>query len=159
TFAESDGTQIALAFDPQSHLLAKYETLADNPVLGDTVSEVAFSDYRPVGGVKLPFRVVNRVSGEVTQDLRYSEITVNRHPSNQLFDAPATAEKGPATGPATTVEMTKLGDGVYFVGGSSHHSLLVVFNDYLMVVEAPLSDDRSQAVIAKIKEVAPGKPI
>src|SRR5262249_9128247 len=35
TFADSEGTQIALSFDPQTHLLTKYETLADNPVLGD----------------------------------------------------------------------------------------------------------------------------
>src|SRR5262249_43828037 len=155
TFADSDGTQIALYFDPKTHLLSKYETLADNPVLGDTLTEVALADYRAVGGVKLPFRLINRIGGEVVQDLSYSEVTVNSRPSDSLFEVPATAEKGTPTGPVTTVELTKLAEGVYFVAGSSHNSLLVAFNDYLLLVEAPQSEERSQAVISKIKEALP----
>jgi len=159
TFADTDGTQIALYFDSKTHLLTKYETLGDNPVLGDALTEVVLSDYRPVGSVKLPFRVINRTAGELTQKLEYSEVTVNTRPSDSLFEVPASAEKGLPVGPVTTVEMTKLAEDVYFVAGSSHNSLLIAFDDHLLLVEAPLSEERSQAVIAKIKEVVPGKPI
>ncbi len=159
TFADTDGTQIALYFDPPTKLLAKYETLADNPVLGDTLTEVALSDYRDVGGVKLPFRLVVRTGGEVTQELKYSEIQANSSLSDTLFEDPQGLERGsPVSGP-TTVTTSKLADDVYFAEGSSHHSLFVVFKDHILVVEAPQSDERSQAVIAKIKETAPGKPI
>ena len=159
TFADSDGTQIALYFDSKTHLLTKYETLGDNPVLGDALTEVVLSDYRPIGGVKLPFRVINRTAGELTQELEYSEVTVNTRPNDSLFEVPASAEKGLPFGPVTTVELTKLAEGIYFVAGSSHNSLLVAFDDHLMLVEAPLSEERSQAVITKIKEAVPGKPI
>jgi glyoxylase-like metal-dependent hydrolase (beta-lactamase superfamily II) len=57
------------------------------------------------------------------------------------------------------VALTKLGDDVYFAGGGSHHSLFVVFEDHVVVVEAPLGEERSLAVLAKIAEVAPGKPV
>ena len=50
TFADADGTQISLYVSAGTGLLSKYETLADNPVLGDTVTETALSDYRPVSG-------------------------------------------------------------------------------------------------------------
>jgi glyoxylase-like metal-dependent hydrolase (beta-lactamase superfamily II) len=159
TFADSDGTQIALYVDARTNLLSKYETLGDNPVLGDALTEVVFSDYRAVGAVKLPFRVVSRTAGEVTQDLQYSEVLANTDPDGSLFESPRDAVAGTPTGPPPSVSMKKLAENVYLVEGSSHHSLCVVFKDHVVLVEAPLGDERSQAVIAAIRETAPGKPI
>ncbi|HEV8254384.1 MAG TPA: hypothetical protein VGQ78_06490, partial [Vicinamibacteria bacterium] len=110
TFADSDGTQIALYVDAATNLLSKYETLADNPILGDTLNEVAFSDYRSVGGVKLPFRVVTRSAGETVQDAQYAEILANTQPAAGLFEAPAQAVRASATGPAATVVVKKVGE-------------------------------------------------
>jgi glyoxylase-like metal-dependent hydrolase (beta-lactamase superfamily II) len=159
TFADTDGTQIALYVDASTKLVTKYETLADNPVLGDTLSEVVFSDYRDVAGVKLPFRVVNKTGGEIVQELQYAEVRANTDPGGSLFESPAGAIVGTAPGPPTSVAMKKLAEGVYLVEGSSHHSLVVGFKDHVVLVEAPLSDERSQAVMAAIKETLPGKPI
>jgi glyoxylase-like metal-dependent hydrolase (beta-lactamase superfamily II) len=159
TFADSDGSQVALYLDAQTHRVAKLETLADNAVLGDTVSEVVFSDYRPVNGVQLPHRVVNRTGQEVVQDLQYSEIRANTSPADTLFDPPAgavTAKLVPGPG---TVVANKLAEGVFFVEGSSHNSLAVVLADSILLIEAPLGEERSLAVIAKLAELAPGKPI
>jgi len=159
TFADADGTQVTLYVGARSGLLTKYETIADNPVLGDTVTETKLSDYRPVGGVQAPFRVVTRVAGQVTQDVKYTDIKVNASPEAALYDPPAAAPQvTPLPGPAT-VTVTKIADDVFLLGGSSHNSLLVTFPDHSLLVEAPLSDDRTQALTAKIKEIAPGKPV
>lgn len=159
TFADTDGAQIALYLDVRTNLLSKYETLGDNAVLGDVLTEVVYSDYRAVGAVKLPHRVVNRTAGEVTQELQYGEIRTNTDPDGALFESPRDATAGTPLGPATSVSMKKLGENVYLVEGSSHHSLCVVFADHVVLVEAPLGEERSQAVIAAIREAAPGKPI
>jgi glyoxylase-like metal-dependent hydrolase (beta-lactamase superfamily II) len=159
TFADSDGTQIALYVDAATNLLSKYETLADNPILGDTLNEVAFSDYRSVGGVKLPFRVVTRSAGETVQDAQYAEILANTQPAAGLFEAPAQAVRASATGPAATVVVKKVGEDAYFAEGSGANSLFVVFNDHVLLVETPTSEERSRAVMARIAETAPGKPI
>ena len=159
TFADSDGTQIALYVDVRTNLVSKYETLGDHPVLGDALAEVAFSDYRPVGAVKMPFRVVNRTGGEVTQELQYGEVLANTDPDGSLFESPRDAIAGTPTGPPTSVSMKKLAENVFLVEGSSHHSLCVVFNDHVVLVEAPLGDERSQAVMAAVREAVPGKPI
>jgi glyoxylase-like metal-dependent hydrolase (beta-lactamase superfamily II) len=53
----------------------------------------------------------------------------------------------------------KLGDDAYLFTGGSHHSLVVGFKDQVVVVEAPLNDDRSLAVLAKVNELFPGKSI
>jgi glyoxylase-like metal-dependent hydrolase (beta-lactamase superfamily II) len=159
TFADSDGAQIALYLDAQTRRLSKLETLADNAVLGDVVAEIVFSDYRPVNGVQLPHRVVNRTAGEVTQDLQYSEIKANTSPADSMFEPPAGAVAGKSLPGAGTVVATKLADGVFLVEGSTHNSLAVVQGDAILLIEAPLGEERSQAVIAKLAEVVPGKPV
>jgi glyoxylase-like metal-dependent hydrolase (beta-lactamase superfamily II) len=55
--------------------------------------------------------------------------------------------------------METLAPGVYYVKGGSHHSIAIDQADHVVVVEGPLNEDRSQAVIAKVKETIPNKPI
>jgi glyoxylase-like metal-dependent hydrolase (beta-lactamase superfamily II) len=61
--------------------------------------------------------------------------------------------------PADRVDTQKLADGVYLLGGSSHNSVAVEFGDYVAVVEAPLGEERSLAVIEEIVRLIPNKPI
>jgi glyoxylase-like metal-dependent hydrolase (beta-lactamase superfamily II) len=162
TFADSDGTQTGLYFDADTGLLSKFDTLGDNAVLGDAVTENVLSDYRDVAvgsaRVRLPARVVTRVNGEVTQDLRFTVIEANAAARDDPFAAPTDAQTIPPA-PTGAVTVTKLGEKAYLVAGGSHNSLAVVFDDHVVVVEAPLNEERSLAVMAKIAETVPGKPI
>ena len=49
--------------------------------------------------------------------------------------------------------------GVWLLAGQSHHSALVEFSDHLMLIDAPQSEARTLAVIAKARETVPGKPL
>ncbi len=49
--------------------------------------------------------------------------------------------------------------GVWLLAGQSHHSALIEFSDHLMLVDAPQSEARTLAVIARAKETVPNKPI
>ena len=57
------------------------------------------------------------------------------------------------------VAVEKLADGVYYLKGGSHHSVAIDQRDHIVVVEAPQDEARSLAVIAKVKETIPNKPI
>ncbi len=48
---------------------------------------------------------------------------------------------------------------MWLLAGQSHHSVLVEFADHLMLIEAPQSEARTLAVIAKAKETVPNKPL
>ena len=61
--------------------------------------------------------------------------------------------------PPQTVTATPLARGITFLAGGSHNSVLVEFPDHLMLIEAPLSEARTLAVIAKARELVPGKPL
>jgi glyoxylase-like metal-dependent hydrolase (beta-lactamase superfamily II) len=50
-------------------------------------------------------------------------------------------------------------DGVWYLTGGSHHSVVIEMKDHLIVVEGPLNDERALAVIAEARGLAPGKPI
>ena len=64
-----------------------------------------------------------------------------------------------ATVPPARVETQKLADGVWLLGGSSHNSVAVEFKNFVAVVEAPLDEERSLAVIEEIVKLVPSKPI
>ena len=61
--------------------------------------------------------------------------------------------------PPVRVESQKVADGVWYVGGGSHASIAVEFGDHITVVEAPLDEARSLAVIREVKRLIPNKPI
>ena len=64
-----------------------------------------------------------------------------------------------ATAPPVRAESQQLAEGVWLIGGGSHNSVAVEFNDFVALVEAPLNEDRSIAVINEVTRLAPAKPI
>jgi glyoxylase-like metal-dependent hydrolase (beta-lactamase superfamily II) len=54
--------------------------------------------------------------------------------------------------------LTKLATDVY-LAPQSYESVFVVFDDYVIVLEGGGSTAQTRAVVARIKELAPGKPI
>ena len=61
--------------------------------------------------------------------------------------------------PPVTVTVEKLANGVYYLKGGSHHSVAIDQADHIVVVEGPQNEARPIAVIAKVKETIPNKPI
>jgi glyoxylase-like metal-dependent hydrolase (beta-lactamase superfamily II) len=134
--------------------IERVQTWIDNPVLGDTPVEIAYSDYRDFNGVMFPARIVRTQGGHPVLELTISSVTAN----------PAVAADVPEpvrtfTPPAVTVAVEKLADGVFYVKGGSHHSVAIDQRDHIVVVEGPQDEARSTAVIAKVKETIPNKPI
>ena len=134
----------------------KVQTWIDNPVLGDTPVETTFSEYRDFGGVMFPGRIVRRQGGHPVLNITVTEVAAN----------PASAASFPVpeavtafTPPAVTVAVEKLADGVFYLKGGSHHSVAIDQADHIVVVEGPQTEERSNAVIAKVKETIPNKPI
>ena len=133
--------------------VARVQTWIDNPVLGDTEVVFTYSDYKDFGGVRFPSRI-QRVQGEHP----VLELTVSAVTANPTVNITAPAEANAAPAPvAVTVE--KLANGVYFLKGGTHHSVAIDQKDHIVVVEGPQNEARSSAVIAKVKETIPNKPI
>jgi glyoxylase-like metal-dependent hydrolase (beta-lactamase superfamily II) len=138
----------------EQNQLERVQTAIDNPVLGDTPVEITYSEYRDFDGVMFPARIVRSQGGYPVLDITVSKVAAN--PAVEIA-IPETVRN--FTPPAVNVEMEKLADGVYYVKGGGHHSVAIDQRDHIVVVEAPLNEARSTAVIAKVKETIPNKPI
>jgi glyoxylase-like metal-dependent hydrolase (beta-lactamase superfamily II) len=124
--------------------------------LGDVMLTTTFAGYQDVSGLKLPANLAGKVDDFTTWELRATAQVIDG-PTGDLA-APAAASAAPATG-APNVVVTPIGKGVWLLGGQSHHSVLVEFSDHLMLIDAPQSEARTLAVIAKARETVPGKPL
>jgi glyoxylase-like metal-dependent hydrolase (beta-lactamase superfamily II) len=132
--------------------VTQVSTWIDNPVLGDTPVETKFTDYKDFGGIQFPAQIVRNQGGHPVLDINVATVKAN----------PAIEIKVPqdlAKAPAVTVTSEKLAEGVYYLTGGTHHSLAIDQADHIAIIEAPLNEERSLAVIAKAKEIIPNKPI
>lgn len=144
---------LAGTIDAQN-LVTKVETNVPNPVLGDTDLVATYSDYKDFSGVKFPTKILVVQGGFPAWDL-----TVTAVVPNAPADLPAPELVQAATVPPVQTASTKLADGVWHVAGGSHHSVVVEFNDYIAVVEAPQNEERSLAVLTEAKKLVPNKPV
>ncbi|MBC3832717.1 MBL fold metallo-hydrolase [Undibacterium amnicola] len=130
------------------------KTWIDNPVLGDTLIETKFSAYKDFSGVSFPSQIVRLQGGFPVLKLNIDEVKANTD-----FNLSAPQNVVDFKAPAITVNAVKLADGVFHLTGGTHNSVAIEQTDHIVVVEAPLNEARSLAVIAKVKEAIPGKPI
>jgi len=147
----------------KDNLLSRVVTWFPNPVLGDMQIEVRYTDWKDVGGgAKFPFHIHAHQgdhplngNGRNWFDLRVSDAKVN------VPDATVTVSDAVRNAPVPQVRVAsqKLADGVWFIGGGSHNSLAVEHKDFVTVIEGPLDDARSNAVIAETHKLIPNKPI
>ncbi|RZL04367.1 MAG: MBL fold metallo-hydrolase [Rubrivivax sp.] len=134
--------------------LETVRTWIDNPVLGDTLVEARYSGYKDFGGVQFPTHIVRIQGGHPVLDIQVSDVKVNA-----AVPLPVPAEIANAQPAPVTVAVNKLADGVYYLTGGTHHSVAIEQKDRIVLIEGPLNEARSQAVIAKVKDTIPGKPI
>ena len=182
----ADGKNVSVITFPAAGTLVKatlnadnrvehVETRADNPVLGDIVTETTYSGYRDarqignpeahpedLTGVMFPSHIAQKQGGYPVLDLTITSVHPNAY---MVFEVPENVVKATAQQPATAasgpvrVDVQKVADGVYYLTGGTHHSVALEFKDYVVLIETPLNDDRALAVIATVKKTIPNKPI
>jgi glyoxylase-like metal-dependent hydrolase (beta-lactamase superfamily II) len=135
----------------ERNLVEKVDSWNTNPVLGDMLTETTYADYKDFGGVQFPTKIMQKQGGFPTLELIVSEVKPNAPVDIQVPDNVRQA--------SVKVETDKIADGVWYLTGGTHHSVLVEMNDHLVVIEGPQDDARATAVIAEVKKTVPNKPI
>ncbi|HTA43708.1 MAG TPA: MBL fold metallo-hydrolase [Bryobacteraceae bacterium] len=130
------------------NLVTKVETWVENPVLGDMPVEATYSDYKEFHGLKFPSKIVEKQGGYPVMDLTITDANRNVVTNVQ----PPKKDSGPLD-PFFGVDEQLVADDVYYFTGGTHHSVIVKFNDYVVVIEAPLDEARSTAVISEVKKL------
>ena len=98
-------------------------------------SRSRYSDYRDFGGVKFPTRIRQSAGGFPTLDLTVTDVKANGPVDIQVPDAVRQA-----TNVYGRVATQMVADGVWYLTGGSHHSVVIEMKDHLIVVEGPLNE-------------------
>jgi glyoxylase-like metal-dependent hydrolase (beta-lactamase superfamily II) len=130
-------------------------TLIDSPVLGDTPVEFRYSNYRDFDGVRFPARIRRFVAGLPWYDLTVTRVRVNGAPE---FGIPPEVAADPSPS-MSMIEVSEIAPGVKLFGGGSHNSVIVEQRAGLVVIEAPLNESRSLAILSTLAALYPGRPI
>ena len=151
------------------NMLQRIHTWVPDPVLGDFNYEHEFTNdsYVDLGdGIRFPavwhshqgwddnYQAQSINAGHNAFGGTFADIRANRCPDPVAV--PDSVRE--ATFPMV-VQADEIAAGVYLLGGGSHNSVAVEFEDFIAVVEAPLSEQRSLAVIEEVVKLIPGKPI
>ena len=135
-------------------MVTRTETWLANPVLGDMPVETDYSGYKDFNGVKFPTMIVQKQGRFPVLGLTVTDVRANPGLNLSVPDAVQAAKA-----PPVRVTSEKMADGVWFLAGGTHNSVLVEFPDYAVMVESPLNDARAAAVMDEAKKLVPEKPI
>jgi glyoxylase-like metal-dependent hydrolase (beta-lactamase superfamily II) len=158
----SDGRSVTLRLAADG-LLRSIETLGVDPAEGDFLSVVEFGEYQRTGGVQLPRRRIEWVDRDRVLDVRASRLSVNEGIDESCLIVPDDfVTSPPAPRPAT--EAVKLADRVYLLQalGGAYNALAILFDTFVMVVEAPENSPTSglaAQAMSMVKAVAGERPI
>ena len=167
--AIGDLPPLTLAIDAKTKLPTRIVQMVDNNIMGDTMQALEFTDYKALNGLQLPTLLTNWQDKREIGQIRIHRATIDGDVGNLAAPASLAAAAQPGAagrgagggggrgGPAGNPAQ-ELAKGLWRVTGTTHHSLIVEFNDHLMVVEAN-NPERVRAVWARAKELRPNKPI
>jgi glyoxylase-like metal-dependent hydrolase (beta-lactamase superfamily II) len=152
-----------LYFDRRSGLLVLTETLTDDPILGDRVTRTAFTRWQDAGGVLFPRQIDIEVNNRLQTENVVTAVSTNPELPDTMFAIPdsiaSRAQRSNPTPPPVVVTLVELAPNVWRAEGGSHHSLIVDQGTRLLVVEAPLSAFRMEAMLDTLRSRFPGKPV
>jgi glyoxylase-like metal-dependent hydrolase (beta-lactamase superfamily II) len=144
------------------NLVEFVQTWIANPVLGDMLYEIRYTQYRDFGGVKFPGDIhTHQGDQRLDEGHNSAQLTVKNvraNPSVPGVAVPDNVRQASAPAP-TKAESQKLAEGVWYVGGSGANSVAVEFRDFVAVVESPTNEERSIVVIDEVHRLVPKKPI
>ncbi len=131
---------------------------------------------------RMPFGQRMAMNGQTLREEAYRNVINNGTFPEDTFDIPPDVRDAPEPGerivgqwtlrrahlgvagqawgdPEPNVIADEVAPGVLHIRGGSHHSMAIEMEDHVIVVEAPLLEERSTAVIGMIEESFPDKPI
>ncbi len=145
------GKHKVLAYVNDQNAIEKVESSYGHPVIGDIKVVTYYGPYRDFAGVKFPTKIIQYQDGLPSLDVTVTAVRAN--PTVDIV-VPGNVRSAPVS-----VKSEKVADGVWFIGGGTHNSVLIEMKDYLIVVEAPLGELRSTAVMGEVKKLVANKPI
>lgn len=161
--APSGARYVVNGYVNDDNLVEHVETWLGENIMGDMHILATYSDWRDFGGFMAPTRIAQTRGGWPFFEVDVTAARANPRNAASLAPAPSGGPGGFGGGGQQAMNVTaeRLGDGLYRLttGPGSYDSVIVEFDDYVMMLEAGQSQARALAYVAETKRLMPGKPI
>jgi len=155
-----DDIIVRLYIRTADYLLEQVSATESDNMWGDVTTLYRYNDYFTVEGLSYPRQVENEKLRGVKDHITLNAVRFINEPVS-ILDIREGYTAREEEKEATEVKVERLADHIYginmFHAGS--RAVVVEFNDFLTVVEAPLSSENGELVIAEARKLAPQKPI
>ncbi|MSP94410.1 MAG: MBL fold metallo-hydrolase [Alphaproteobacteria bacterium] len=143
--------------DEANHV-TKIQTWFPSPVVGDQFVETRYAQWKPAAaGFAFGPEVHQSVGIPPHPSYDFSATTLEFNVPGAALEIPASVRA--ATDNSGQVATRELAPGVWMIGGGGYNSIAIEFAEYTTVIEAPLNERRSMAVIREVRRLVPGKPL
>ena len=95
SYATPQGTMINLFVESGTNLVARAESVASDPLMGDVMAETIFKGYTTVNGLPFPTGQISRLGGVTTIDYDYADWAVDVQLADPLFELPSGLSPAP----------------------------------------------------------------
>lgn len=164
SYSDRLGRTLTAYFNSSTGELASVDAIGAHAQWGDTVTGLAFSDYRTSNGVRLAHLATTRQAGAVVSETRLEAVDLIA-PEESVFAKPEGAtENDPFTAGSTAprqLTVEALAPGIHFIENAAqgYNVIFVDQSDGVLILETPQSIQASRDVIRTIGEALPGKAL
>ena len=156
TFRYMDKYPLTGWIDDANHV-TKIQTWYPSPVVGDQFVETRYAQWRQYDGFAFGTEVHQSVGTPPSPSYDFTAANLAINVSNASFEIPAAVRQ--ATDNSAQVATKELSPGVWLIGANNYYSVAIEFAEFSLVVEAPLNEQRSQAVMKEVRRLVPTKPL
>ena len=132
-------------------LISRIESTLQSAVLGDMSVVTEFHGYTRRAGLMFPSQIAQTQGGFAALDLKVTDVAADETVEITIPDEVRAAGEN--------VSVEKVADGVWFLAGGTHNSVVIESAEELVLVEAPLHDGRVRAVLDAANKLVAGKRV
>jgi hypothetical protein len=142
--------------DEDNHV-TKVQTWFPSPVVGDQFVETRYAQWEDHDGFAFGPEVHQSVGTppHPSYDFQATDLAINV--DGAPTEVPASVRG--VEDNAAEVTTTELAPGVWMIGGNRYYSVAMEFEDYSLVIEAPINEARAYAVMNEVRRLVPNKPL
>lgn len=153
-------------FDRLTNLPVATETIRDDDIYGDRRTVTWYTRWQQAGPVKIPRQVDVMANDRLLSHTVVTGVTTNQALDAAAFTIPDSIRarapaplNAPAAPPAVAVTLNEIAPGLWRAEGGSHHTLVVEQGTNLLLVEAPQSAARMNAVLDTLRSRLPNRRV
>lgn len=161
------GRELRVFVNQKSGLISRVEWDIAHPIKDKVTAAYRYRKWRKVGNVVLPFQTEGVYTQNGTSNWTIEDMTVELNVSEgdrfkvgdqirkQSLDRISRERSNP---PPPAIQSPKLAEGVFHLRGLQNN-LVIEMSDHLVVVDTPADGQRTERVLAHLKQLLPDKPI